>query len=30
VQVDAAVLVLAVFGLQVGDELAQGLAFLRP
>ena len=28
VQVDAAVLVLAVLGLQVGDELAQGLAFL--
>ena len=28
VQVDAAVLVLAVFGLQIGDELAQGLAFL--
>ncbi len=28
VQVDAAVLVLAVLGLQIGDKLAQGLAFL--
>ena len=27
VQIDAAVLVLAVLGLQVGDKLAQGLAF---
>ncbi len=28
VEIDAAVLVLAVLGLQIGDKLAQGLAFL--